>query len=265
MNNIDLRSINNKTYIFATDSSTNTINLWVYGDAELDRSSKAGKFSLRNNPDFSSDTNFLAYGACAGISEDFGLIVFVTEAKGPRVQLWNFKDEKLNLLQTFNNSNAYESEGCVYDDENNIFFISEENKRGVIRSYSFSSGLVLENEIIIDDRNGNIVGDPEGLAILKTSDSKGYLIASSQGNSTFNVYDRQQPHKYITSFKIDGNKKIDAVSDTDGIEIVNLYLNKDFPDGIMVVQDGMNTGEKTIPKENFKYISLTDVKALLPY
>jgi hypothetical protein len=31
------------------------------------------------------------------------------------------------------------------------------------------------------------------------------------------------------------------------------------------VQDGMNTGEKTIPKENFKYISLTDVKALLPY
>ena len=265
MNNIDLRSINNKTYIFATDSSTNTINLWVYGDAELDRSSKAGKFSLRNNPDFSSDTNFLAYGACAGISEDFGLIVFVTEAKGPRVQLWSFKDEKLNLLQTFNNSNAYESEGCVYDDENNIFFISEENKRGVIRSYSFSTELVLGNEIIIDDRNGNIVGDPEGLAILKTSDSKGYLVASSQGNSTFNVYDRQQPHKYITSFKIDGNKKIDAVSDTDGIEIVNLYLNNDFPDGIMVVQDGMNTGEKTIPKENFKYISLTDVKALLPY
>ena len=125
--------------------------------------------------------------------------------------------------------------------------------------------MVFGNEIIIDDRNGNIVGDPEGLAILKTSDSKGYLIASSQGNSTFNVYNRQQPHKYITSFKIDGNKKIDAVSDTDGIEIVNLYLNNDFPDGIMVVQDGMNTGEKTIPKENFKYISLTDVKALLPY
>ena len=143
------------------------------------------------------------------------------------------------------------------------FLYLRENKRGVIRSYSFLTGLVFGNEIIIDDRNGNIVGDPEGLAILKTSDSKGYLIASSQGNSTFNVYNRQQPHKYITSFKIDGNKKIDAVSDTDGIEIVNLYLNNDFPDGIMVVQDGMNTGE-TIPKENFKYISLTDVKALLP-
>ena len=41
MNNIDLRSINNKTYIFATDSSTNTFNLWVYGDTELNRSSKS--------------------------------------------------------------------------------------------------------------------------------------------------------------------------------------------------------------------------------
>ena len=264
MNNIDLRSIDNKTYVFATDTSNNTINLWVYEDIDLDIASKEGKFALREKPDFSGDTNFLAYGACAGISQANELIVFVTEAKGSGVQLWIFNDRKLNLLRTFNNSDAYESEGCVFDDENNLLFISEENKKGVLRSYELTNTLTLDDEFIIDDRNGYIVGDPEGLAILKQQNNKGYLIASSQGNSTFNIYERNRPHKYIKSFKIVGSKYTDQVSDTDGIEIVNLYLNADFPDGMMVVQDGKNTGEKTIPKENFKFISLTDIKNLLP-
>ena len=79
------------------------------------------------------------------------------------------------------------------------------------------------------------------------------------------MYQRNRPHKYITSFKVNGNQHIDGVSDTDGIEIVNMYLNENFPEGIMIVHDGKNTGEKTIPKENFKFISLTDIKSLLPY
>ena len=60
------------------------------------------------------------------------VIIFVTEAKGPGVQLWKFDDVKLSLLNTFNNSNAYESEGCVFDDENQKFFISEENKKELL-------------------------------------------------------------------------------------------------------------------------------------
>ena len=265
MNNIDLRSFDNNTYVFATDTSNNTINLWIYKDIDLDQASKEGRFALREKPDFSANTNFLAYGACAGISKTNGLIVFVTEAKGSGVQLWNFHDKKLDLLRTFNNSDAYESEGCVFDDENNFLFISEENKKGVLRSYKLTNELSLHDKFIIDDRNGYIVGDPEGLAILKQKNNKGYLIASSQGNSTFNVYQRNRPHKYITSFKVNGNQHIDGVSDTDGIEIVNMYLNENFPEGIMIVHDGKNTGEKTIPKENFKFISLTDIKSLLPY
>ena len=55
------------------------------------------------------------------------------------------------------------------------------------------------------------------------------------------------------------------MTDTDGIEIVNKYLNDTFPTGIIVVQDGRNTGENTIPKENFKYLSLDDLKQYLIY
>ena len=51
--------------------------------------------------------------------------------------------------------------------------------------------MLVRCRIKIDDRDGRIVGDPEGLAILKTSPEDGYLIASSQGNSTFNIYERK--------------------------------------------------------------------------
>ena len=50
-----------------------------------------------------------------------------------------------------------------------------------------------------------------------------------------------------------------------GIEIVNKYLNDTFSTGIIVVQDGRNIGENTIPKENFKYLSLDDLKQYLIY
>ena len=91
------------------------------------------------------------------------------------------------------------------------------------------------------------------------------MIASSQGSSTFNIYARKHPHQFISSFKIVKNSSIDRVTDTDGIEIVNKYLNDAFSSGIIVVQDGRNTGENTIPKENFKYLSLDDLKQYLIY
>ena len=37
----------------------------------------------------------LAYGLCGGLSQKDEVIIFVTEAKGPGVQLWKFDDVKL--------------------------------------------------------------------------------------------------------------------------------------------------------------------------
>ena len=81
------------------------------------------------------------------------------------MQMWQFKENKLSLIKEFNNQNASESEGCVYDDENRTLFVSEENERGVIRAYKLTNLLNFLNPTIIDDRNGNITGDPEGLAL----------------------------------------------------------------------------------------------------
>tara|TARA_B100000427_G_C15461586_1_gene574317 strand:- start:22 stop:1092 length:1071 start_codon:yes stop_codon:yes gene_type:complete len=265
INNIDLRTVGNYTYIFGTEARENNLYLWIYKNSYLNRKSKKGQFSIKEIPHFSGKVNFLAYGLCAGLINNNEVIAFVTEAKGPGIKLWKFTNRNLELINTFNNSDASESEGCVFDDENRNLFISEENERGIIRSYSLSEDLLLENKIKIDDRDGKIVGDPEGLAILKTSSEDGYLIASSQGNSTFNIYERRAPYKFLGSFKIEGNTHIDGVSDTDGLEIINTYLNKDFLDGMLVVQDGNNTGEDTLSKQNFKLLSLSEIKEYLIY
>ena len=263
INNIDLRTVGKYTYIFGTEASENNLYLWIYKNSFLNRKSKKGQFSIEDKPHFSGKVNFFAYGLCTGLINNDEIITFVTQAEGPGIELWKFNNSNLELINTFNNSDASESEGCVFDDENRNFFISEENERGIIRSYSLSEDLLLENKTKIDDRDGMIVGDPEGLAILKTSSEDGYLIASSQGNSTFNIYERRAPYKFIGSFKIEGNTNIDGVSDTDGLEIINTDLNKDFPDGILVVQDGDNTFKDTIQKQNFKFLSLKDLKQYL--
>ena len=94
-----------------------------------------------------------------------------------------FDNDNLKLMSTFNNDNASESEGCVFDDANMTLFVSEENARGIIRSYKLTNEFELKDMFKIDDRQRNIVGDPEGLALYKTSKNDGYLVASSQGNN----------------------------------------------------------------------------------
>ena len=281
INNIDTRTLNldfknnniktKKDYSFlvGTNRSLNTVDLWIFIDEEINDSMMSELSNTKNNfqipvkPNFRVKSESNIYGTCAGVHPKYGFVVFVTEDRGPNVEVYYLDGNGLNLLKTF--SNGGESEGCVFDDENSTFFISEENKKGVIRSYSLTNKLLLDNKFRIDDRDGNITGDPEGLAILKTSKHEGFLIASSQGNSTFNIYDRKHPHHFINSFNIVQNSSIDRVTDTDGIEIVNKYLNDTFPTGIIVIQDGRNTGENTIPKENFKYLSLDDLKQYLIY
>jgi myo-inositol-hexaphosphate 3-phosphohydrolase len=208
-----------------------------------------------------AEANMSVYGVCAGIHPEFGNIAFITEDEGSKVQMWafNFVESNFTLLKEFNISDATQSEGCVYDDENLTLFISEEQDRGILRAYKINKKLEFNNPIIIDTRQGNIVGDPEGITILKTSDKDGYVILSSQGNSKFNVYKRTSPHNFIKSFSIKGSGLVDEVNDTDGLDITNINLGASFPAGILVVQDGRNEDTSSNNTQNFKYISTKDV------
>jgi myo-inositol-hexaphosphate 3-phosphohydrolase len=88
----------------------------------------------------------------------------------------------------------------------------------------------------------------------------GYLIASSQGNSTYVVYDRAPPHAYRGTFRIGGAGSVDGTEETDGIDLVAAPVGPDYPAGLLVAHDGFNydaDGSRT--NQNFKLVSWADV------
>ncbi|MDA9094436.1 phytase [Gammaproteobacteria bacterium] len=263
INNIDLRTLYNKnrsdTYFFVSNRTTQSIDMWAYKDSDIRLDIIDMNFALAKEPLIQMLSNINIYGICAGNDPQLGLIVFATEDGGPSVELWQYSNNTLKLLTTFSNNG--ESEGCVYDDENRTLFISEENTNGVLKAYQVNDSLDFDSAIIIDSRAGNIGGDPEGVAIYKTSLLSGYVVLSSQGDSKYNLYNREAPYNYIDSFRV-GNSlyaAIDGTSDTDGVAILSNNLNRDFPMGIMVVQDGYNFDKDQAKNQNFKYLSFKDI------
>ena len=135
---------------------------------------------------------------------------------------------------------------CVFDDENKYIHVSREGARGFLKTYNAEDQQLVK---VIDSRDGNIGGDPEGVAIYKVDATTGYIILSSQGDSKFNIYDREYPFTYIDSFRVDN------VSDTDGIDVTSVSLGDYAPSGILVVQDGYNQPDN----QNFKIVSMEEV------
>lgn len=84
--------------------------------------------------------------------------------------------------------------------------------------------------------------DREGNAIYSETDSTGYIIVSDQQGGELNIYPREgtseNPHNHPLITKID----YIAVS-TDGIEVVNEFLNEMFPEGILIAMSENKTFE----------------------
>ena len=265
INNVDTRSMNlgddenvsDFTFLFGSNRTLGSVDLWVFEDNKIRQKLKNNSWEVPSKPSFRGKSNIIVYGICAGIDPKYGLVAFLTEDTGPRVEVWNLTDNGLDLITTFNNGG--ESEGCVYDDFNRTLFISEEEVRGVLKAYRLDDSFDFSEPYIVDSREGQIGGDPEGVSLYKTSNNSGYLILSSQGDSKFNLYDRNYPYDYITSFRIGSSKSIDNVTDTDGIETINFKLSDEYPEGIMIAQDGLNKDGYKTKRQNFKIVSFKDV------
>jgi 3-phytase len=99
------------------------------------------------------------------------------------------------------------------------------------------------------------VADIEGMTIAYGSGTSGYLIVSSQGDSTLAVYDRATG-AFVKSFTVAGSGTVDGVSDTDGVDVVTASAGPGFEHGLLVVHDGTNTGGTY---SNLKYVPLEQV------
>jgi 3-phytase len=150
----------------------------------------------------------------------------------------------------------------VIDDEHQVLYVGEEQNgiwRIDLKSPESEPTLIISSTAA---DNENIRYDIEGLAIYDNGEGQGFLVASSQGNFTYAVFDRLT-NEYLGSFKIMAGNQIDSVEETDGLEIYSRSLTDQYPKGILLVQDGFNYEGDSLVAQNFKLVNFSDVlKAL---
>nr|WP_234323553.1 phytase [Streptomyces sp. NRRL F-2580] len=114
----------------------------------------------------------------------------------------------------------------------------------------------------------HVSADVEGLTIWRDPEHPGhggYLLASSQGDDTFAVFDRERGNAYVRSFRIAAGTRPgvpDGSQECDGAAVTSAPLGRRFPNGLLVVQDGANTPGTTGPDgeartdTDFKFVDL---------
>ena len=152
-----------------------------------------------------------------------------------------------------------EIEGMVIDAQRAVIYIASE-KEGIFR-YQLKDGLLDPKSKIVVDRVGlRLKADVEGLALYSRKDGTGYLLASSQGSSTFAVYRREfdgaKANQPVNHFTIGKGEGIDAVQATDGIEAICADLGDGFREGIFIAHDG--EGES-----NYKLVPWSAIQRIL--
>ncbi len=192
-----------------------------------------------------------AYGFCFGQDAGGEVFAYIIEKNGHvREMEMSFEGGAPQARITREHKLATQPEGCVVDDRTGRLYVGEENT-GI---WLFD----LDDDSFTPQRFANIngrelVADVEGLAIAPVGESGGYLVASSQGDNSYVLYDLTTG-SYVNRFQlVDGI--VDGTSETDGIEIKLGNFGPNFPDGLMVVQDGANEGGA----QNFKLISWSKV------
>lgn len=124
--------------------------------------------------------------------------------------------------------------------------------------------------------SGALEADVEGLTVYYGPGTSGYLIASSQGDDTFAVYERDG-NEYLGSFRLGAGPKADATEESDGAAVVgvDLYV-PGMRGGLFVSQDGsdepevLGYDEGDTPEDaenvvtNFTYVSWEAIARAFP-
>ena len=101
--------------------------------------------------------------------------------------------------------------------------------------------------------NRMLVADVEGLALFPQGANGGMLVASSQGDNAYAVFELPEM-KPVGRFRIAADK-FGSTEETDGIELASGSFGSLYPGGLFVAQDGANAPEA----QNFKLVSWADV------
>ncbi len=255
INNIDIRqnvNLNGATYdILAGSNRTDkSIDIFVINASG----------TIASKPDFQISTGVVKpYGFCL-YNNGKQLFAFVNDKDGViyQIEITKDKDNVFQAQQVRQLKVSSQPEGMVADDAKKLLYVGEEmagihvfeaEPQGNIRSFMMGGST---------QNNKNIRYDVEGLALLPPH----YLIASSQGNFSYAIFDTDT-NKYVTSFVINDGKT-DGVEETDGLEVFPHALGTAYPKGIFVVQDGFNFDGTVKQNQNFKVVDLEQIIKFSP-
>lgn len=242
LNNVDVREDGAGGVAVASNLSDDTVTIFRVQDAEAH---VTGSFPAgRPGP----------YGICMARAQPAGsFLVAVTDASGV-IDVFRFSaPDGSDAERRVSVDLGEDIEGCVFDDDNSTLFVGREDS-GITRFAVTRSG-ELRDPFTVDTigTGSGIVADIEGLTLVRgETAAAGYLVASSQGNNTFAVYDRAGV-TFIGRFSISGSTDgtVDPAEETDGIAATAVPL-PGFPGGLLVAQDGDNAPGRS--NQNFKYV-----------
>ncbi|UTF59591.1 phytase [Gilvimarinus sp. DA14] len=146
-------------------------------------------------------------------------------------------------------------EGCVADDATGRLFVGEE----AVGVYTLSAKPDSDEALsLIAATDDVLVADVEGMALYPAVNSR-YLIVSSQGDDSYVVFESSAPYKRLGKFRVGANygAGVDAISETDGLEVTHRSLGKGYEQGAFVAQDGHNIMPEQ--PQNFKLVPWSDI------
>jgi len=256
MNNVDLRynfPLGGETVTLVTAGNKGSHTIAVYKVNPTTR-------KLENVASRAINVRSRVYGSCMYHSLKTGKYYFIVNSSRGDVEQWELFDNgqgKVDgeLARAF--SVGSQTEGCVADDELGHLYISEESVGIWKYDAEPDDDEIMRRLVDLMGPRGHLSDDfrhdVEGLTIYYAGDRTGYLIASSQGNSTYVVYRREGNNDYVTTFRIAAGENIDGAKHTDGLDVTNVTLGSAFPQGVLVVHDGANEGQRPGDHDDTNY------------
>ncbi len=208
--------------------------------------------------------------AKTGLAECYGFCLYHPAAGPYAAKLFAFVNDKSGaieqwLLEPRDDSFAAtlvrrwavasQPEGMAADDDARTLYLGEE-RRGLWRFPADPAEGDPKQSVpatLIDETKpkGRITPDLEGVAIYRGKKDAGYIIISAQGASEFLVYRREGKNEFVGAFSVAATPTVDAVQESDGIEVTSSSLGALFPFGAFVTQDGLVPGKN----QNFKVVA----------
>jgi 3-phytase len=204
------------------------------------------------------------YGLCMSRGEDGTPYVFVNGKDG-QIEQWRISvkngEAQGTVVRTLNVPS--QPEGCVVDDRTQTLYVGEEDH--AIWVFDARENGSTEGQIFAEVDGKHLIDDIEGLTLYQTKEQN-LLIASSQGNNTYAVFDLNNQGKFVKSFAIigDDERGTDGATDTDGIHAVSTNLGEEYPNGLFLAQDWYNIDSQyKAENQNFKIVDWHDIQAVL--